>query len=191
MRISVDGNIASGKSTIARDLEDAYAVHLEPVKSWAPLLDRFYRNPASAAMPLQIRVLVDFCKVPNDDAIRVVERSPLACQHVFGMLAHQKGWLTDAQWGAFKDAAALLGWQPDAIVFIDTPVATCLQRMQTRAAEYSEPPTVSYLEDVRSKYETLLKFATIPVARIDGDRPKDAVLADVRAAVREFAQRRR
>ena len=187
MRICIEGNIGSGKSTVIESLAwklPGAKIHPEPTGAWGPLLERFYKDPASVAMELQLRVLLDFNKIPSDDVVRIVERSPLTCHHVFGAMAYQRGWLTDAQWATFKSSSALLGWEPDAIVFVDTPTDACVDRIDRRARGYAEPPEPEYFEDVRSKYETLLKFTGVPVVRVDGRAPPGEVLESVLSAIR-------
>ena len=136
-------------------------------------------------MEMQLRVLIDFHKIPADDVVRIVERSPLTCHHVFGTMAYQKGWLTDAQWATFKSSSQLLGWEPDVIIFVDTPTDVCVERIEGRPRGYAEPPDRDYFEDVRSKYETLLKFAKAPVVRVDGRAPAGQVLETVLNAIRD------
>ena len=188
MRVCIEGNIGSGKSTVIKSLAwrlPNAKIHPEPVGEWAPLLERFYKDPAGTSMELQLRVLLDFHKIPPDDVVRIVERSPLTCHHVFGTMAYQKGWLTDAQWATFKSSSELLGWVPDVIIFVDTPTDVCVERIERRARGYAEPPDRDYFEDVRSKYETLLKFTGAPVVRVDGRAPAGQVLESVLNAIRD------
>lgn len=197
MRIAIDGVIGSGKSTAIKSLVwklggggAGVQVHPEPVGRWKHLLEAFYEDPSSVAMDLQMRVLLDFSKVGDGDGrVHVVERSPATTHHVFGALAHQKGWLTDEQWATFKEFDALIGWAPDAIVYIDTPVDECMRRVRERSAGGGthEPGDAEYLRDMASKYECLLKFTKEPVVRINGAQPPEVVLQAVADAVARLA----
>jgi deoxyadenosine/deoxycytidine kinase len=188
MRIAIDGNMGSGKSTViaglAGMLGDA-TVHPEPVEKWRPLLEKFYADPRSASMDLQMRVLLDFSYIGDDGGLHVVERSPATAKNVFGTLAHVKGWLSETQWGAYKEFDDLVGWTPDAIVFIDTSVDECARRILQRSPPGSahEPTDIEYLKDVALRYDVLLKFVGVPVVRVDGTKSPGEVLAEVVGAI--------
>ena len=140
-------------------------------------------------MDLQMRVLLDFASIGDDGGLRIVERSPATARNVFGALAHVKGWLSETQWGAYKEFDDIIGWTPDAIVFIDTPVDECARRILQRSPPGSahEPADVEYLKDVSLRYDVLLKFAGVPVVRVDGAMGKDDVLKAVRDAIESFS----
>lgn len=185
MRIAIEGNIGSGKSTVLRGLvwKVNARVHLEPVGAWAGLLERFYADPVTGAMDMQVRVLIDFSKKADDGDLHIIERCPLSSHHVFAALAFQKGWLTDAQWSAYKQMYATLGWEPDAIIYIDTPVDQCFERAHSRDSGVAEPPTREYLEEIRAKYDALIKFVKTPVIRVDGSQAMDVVFQHVVDAI--------
>lgn len=182
MRISVEGNIGSGKSTalaaLARHDPEA-AVLPEPVDEWGELLRAFYARPAEYALAFQLRVLLSFHGAPESC---VTERSPLACRHVFGQILANDGHMTPQQWDVFKDYHAALGWAPDAIVYVDTPADVCLARVQARAREGEAPVDLTYLRRVEFQYETLLKYTTVPVTRVDGTLPPDQISRAIAAA---------
>ena len=189
MRIAVDGIIGCGKSTaiagLSWKLRGSASVHPEPVEKWKPLLEKFYADPSSAAMDLQMRVLLDFAGIEEDGTVKIVERSPATTRNVFGSLAHVKGWLTETQWSTFKEVDDIIGWTPDAIVYIDTPVDECLRRVSKRSPPGSahEPPDLDYLRELALKYDVLLKFAGVPVVRVDGSKSHEEVLKDVADAI--------
>lgn len=188
MRIAIDGNMGSGKSTVIAALAETLggaSVHPEPVEKWKPLLEKFYADPRSASMDLQMRVLLDFADIRDDGCLRIVERSPATARNVFGALAHVKGWINETQWGAYKEFDDLIGWTPDAVIFIDTPVDECARRILQRSPPGSahEPTDVEYLKDVSLRYDVLLKFSGVPVIRVDGTKSPAEVLAGVTDAI--------
>lgn len=191
MRISVEGNIASGKSLLLSGLQaqmPAATIHPEPVDEWAPLLKQFYEAPHEHALDMQMRVLLDFNKIrqgaEDHGALSIVERSPLASQHVFGMMAHNAGWLDDGQWATYKKMAGILGWEPDGIVYVEVPPEECFRRASLRPSPPgTEPASIEYFRAVDRMYETLLRFTRIPVRRVDGCQPPEGVLRDATEAI--------
>jgi deoxyadenosine/deoxycytidine kinase len=196
MRIVVEGNIGSGKSTVIRGIKWklGVVVHPEPVERWVELLRRYYADPASAAMDLQVRVLLDLASVRDDDgSVHVVERSPDASVEVFGEITKKNGWISDAQLETLRATKRAFGWTADAVVFVDAPVETCFERVKARSISRSgngaetEPGDATYLEEVASGYETMLANLTCPVVRVDGTDSAEIVLENVVAAIRKIA----
>ena len=205
MRICVEGNIGAGKSALldalapggSHEISGATAtsgagagagaqvtaqVYKEPVEEWGEVLDLFYKDPVAWALPFSLRVLLGFGRVPAD-GLRLVERSPVACHHVFSQLLFNEGKMSHLQWDLFRDYCEALGWQPDAIVYVDTPVDACVQRVRARGRAAETSVDADYLRRVEFQYETMLKYTQVPVVRLDGTL-SPAALAD--AARREI-----
>ena len=79
MRVILEGNIGSGKTTVTEALRAAYPdahIHAEAVHEWRDLLELFYTDPAAWALPLSLRVLLShhtFRAVPRE-AFYILER---------------------------------------------------------------------------------------------------------------------
>lgn len=190
MIISIDGNIGSGKSSALAAIADAHATFAEPVAEWS-LLESFYGDRDAFALPFQLEVLESYAGVPGTcppGGLLVTERSPLTCRDVFGKLLVNDGALTPAQWDVYNRWYDRLGWTPDGIVFIDTPPATCLERI----AERGRPSEVTgvdleYLERLDRAHKVLAAHAGVRVEIVDGTRPCADVEAAVRRAVASLA----
>ena len=186
MRVAIEGNIGAGKSSILAELgRRGWATWQEPVDTWD--LDGFYADPSRHAFEFSLGVLLSFCRVPTGgqkDAVIVVERCPLACRHVFTQLLVNDGHLSQVQWAAFKECADLLGWVPDAVVYVDVPAGVCLERIKARGRTCEAAVDMQYLRRLEFQYDTLFKFAgDVPVTRVDGTAPDvvDRVEAVLRA----------
>lgn len=213
MRIAIDGNIGSGKTAVLRALRrdlPRVAVLEEPVDEWTAacadtsgssnesnesneqsLLDRVYTDPAEWGLHFSLRVLLSFgraAEVADDPTTRAVitERCPLSCRHVFTQLLFNDGHLSHAQWDAFKDCADVLGWLPDAIVFIDTPAHVCAERVRTRGRSCETSLDVQYLRRLEFQYDTMLKYVGVPVVRLDGTTDAATLAAAALDAVRSL-----
>jgi deoxyadenosine/deoxycytidine kinase len=178
MRVCVEGNIGSGKSTVLAEIATAFpaiSVRQEPIKQWGNLLELYYADPATWSLAFNLKVLHSFHSVSS----HVIERSPGACRHVFGQLAYNDNHLSPAAWDVFKEYHDLLGWEPDAYVYIDTPSDVCLSRLLQRGRECEAGVTEEYLKRIEFQYQNFLKFAKVPVVRLDGTQDPATLAKDV------------
>jgi len=181
-RVCVEGNIGSGKSTALAALAAArpdLPVFQEPVDEWEPLLTKFYADPAQWALPFSLRVLLSFAAPEDVAGTCVVERSPLSCRHVFSQLLFNEGKMSQEAWELFKDYYAVLGWTPDAVVYVHTPADECYRRMEARGREAEKHVDLQYIKRIEFQYETMLRYAEIPVVRLDGTLPPDRLAAAI------------
>ena len=190
MRIIVEGNIGSGKSTVLAALGEAFPgslVRVEPVHEWADELELFYKDPAKWALPLTLRVLLSHHKsAQNPKTTTFLERCPLSCRHVFTQLLFNEGTMPQHHWDLFREYYDVLGWEPgagDLIVYIDTPVEKCMERVMQRARPGEDPVDVQYLRRIEFQYANMLKYCACPVVRVDGGQDQAAVRAAVVSAV--------
>lgn len=182
MIVAIDGNISSGKSTVIKKLENEYSVIQEPLERWT-LLDKFYSDPRTYALPFSLQVLATFADVPQDSDLIVTERSPLTNREVFTKMHVNDGTMSDADWETFKKYFDIIGWKPDAIVFVHVPFDVCHRRMIQRNRACEENVNIEYLERIEKSYETLLRFANVPYEIVDGTASPDVVERNVRLAI--------
>ena len=199
VRICVEGNIGCGKTTALdhiRALRPDLRVFPEPVEEWGELLARFYADPAQWALPFSLRVLLSFvppARAAGAGECAVVERSPLSCRHVFAQLLFNEGKMTQEEWDVIKEYADVLGWVPDAIVYVQTSADECHRRMERRGRAAEAGLDLQYLKRLEFQYETMLRYASVPVVRVDGAQPPErvaqAILEVVDKAVHRAADR--
>lgn len=189
MRISVDGNIGAGKTTVLDALEKAFptvSIFREPLHEWSDLLRLYYADPALWSLPLNLKVLKAFrasSSIPTED-VAIVERSPISCRYVFAQLQHNDDGFNKAQWEVFKEYYDVLGWEPDAIVFVRASAGDCFRRVCERARPCERAVDLEYLKRVEFQYDNMLKtFKHIPVCVIDGTHDIQRVCSDAIEAV--------
>ena len=184
MRISLEGNLGAGKSAALDSLAAAgVRVVPEPVAEWGELLDAFYRDPARYSLAFSLEVLRGMSRVLDDGGLTVVERSPLTNRHVFTNMLYNDGKLSPAAWAVYKDYHEHLGWVPDAIVYLDVPTDVCMARVAARGRPCELAIDVHFLRRVEFQYETMLKFANVPVVRVPGTGTAAEVARGVADAV--------
>lgn len=188
MRISVEGNIGSGKSAcvqaLSRALEDVPCFP-EPVEEWGEMLSLFYRSPADWAFLFGLRVLLSFA-APHREERCVVERSPLASRHVFSQLLYNDGLMNHHEWETFKEYHAVLGWKPDVIFYVDTPTDVCMERVRKRGRESESAIDIQYLKRLEFQYINMLRFADVPIIKFDGTLPEDTLHARIVAEAEKW-----
>lgn len=188
MRIAIEGNIGAGKSSVLQHLAERLGCPTfpEPVDDWTDLLQLFYDSPVQYAFAFGLKVLLSFRAPLRSPSRCLVERSPLACRHVFSQLAYNDGNMCQAEWDLFKEFYAELGWTPDAIVFVHVPAETCADRIRQRGRECEARIDLAYLKKVEFQYATLQKYCEVPFIRIDGSRPVEDVVEDVLRQLRDL-----
>ena len=187
MRICIEGSIGTGKSSALLALRETFVeipVYPEPVEEWKELLDLYYGDKVLWGLPFSLKVLLSFRRVKPQ--LSFVERSPLSCKNVFTQMLVDDGTMNQGQFEVFKEYHDLLGWTPDAIIYIDTPAATCLERLESRGRECEKIVDLQFLRRLEYAYETMMKQDTqgIRVIRIDGTKSKEQVAEDVVQAAR-------
>jgi deoxyadenosine/deoxycytidine kinase len=193
-RIIIEGSIGCGKSTVLSQLKKKYEKHClffpEAIESWKEL-SLFYSNPTLWCLPFSLRVLITQIQQYKESQkheevpIHIFERCPLSCRHVFTQLHFNDNVLSEKQWMLFKDYYELLHWEPqeenqDCIIYIETPVQTCLQRIKERGRECECNIDEQYLHKLEFQYKTMLHYVKCPVHVIDGTQSQDDVLNDVK-----------
>lgn len=188
MRISVDGNIGSGKSDALDALATAFPtvpVFPEPIESWGELLSLFYASPAEWSLPFSLRVMLSFGEPARHETC-IVERSPLTSRHVFGQVLYNQGLLNQHEWDLLKEFNDVVAWKPDVVFYLECPPATCLERIAGRGRECESSVDLEYLQRVEFQYQNMLRFMDVPVVRFDATAPR----AEVHAAMVAEARRR-
>ncbi|WIA10907.1 hypothetical protein OEZ85_011072 [Tetradesmus obliquus] len=162
MRISIEGNIASSKSSLLQLLHEkgGYAVFPEPVHEWGEWLQLFYQDTKRWAFGFQMKVLSSFVRDYGASTAQsiVVERSMLSVRHVFGQLLFNQNLLAQKEWDLFRSVADMFTWEPDAIIYIACPPEVCLERMRARARPAEAHVTLEYLHKIDFMYTHMLKY---------------------------------
>lgn len=195
MRISLEGNIGAGKSALLQRLGHIFGEKLrvfpEPLQEWGDLLKLYYEDKKSWSLPLSLKILLGFTASNESDSPHtLVERSPMACKHVFTKLLHQEGTMNSYQWNVFCDYYDVIGWTPDLVIYLDVPESVCLERIKHRQREGEDGIELHELRLIQYHYEQLLsgKQLEFPgeVIRVDGTGPFETVLARIEAILKKI-----
>lgn len=176
-RISFEGNIGVGKSTILKllqshpRLQQITEILQEPIWEWQNvsgtglnMLDAFYKYPKRNAYLFQSFVFTtrflqqNAAASQSKAALLLMERSVLTDRCVFVETATEQGYfnpLEVAAYDAWYDGvvATLPNVVPDAFVYLRADPNVCYERLKARARSEEAEVGLEYLQSIHSKHE--------------------------------------
>ena len=174
--ISVEGNIASGKSTLLESLRKHYAHDSrvtfvpEPVDQWENIRDRngtgmlakYYADQTKYAFAFQMMAYISRLSLlrralRSDAKVVITERSVLTDRHVFANMLHRDGILEDVEYAIYLQwfDEFLEEMPPPDIIYVRTDPETCAHRLSIRARRGETVP-LTYLRSVHDRHEDWL-----------------------------------
>ena len=153
--VSISGNIATGKSTLLKELRArGHTVFLEGLNrgSWDQLLELYYKNQEKYGYVFQTMVLADISETyikikQKENGIVFVERSHIDCL-AFATLVHSNGHMTDVEFSLFCRLYNLVFQKPDKIIRLKLDPKICFERCKARGRKCEKDMSVAYLSGV-------------------------------------------
>ncbi len=155
--IVVEGPIGVGKTTLARRLGEALGAELLLEEADTnPFLERFYRDPAGAALPAQLHFL--FQRSQQLSALRQQDLFAVARvadylfdkDRLFARLT-----LDEAEYALYEQVAARMAVdppRPDLVVYLQAPVDVLMARIARRGLAAERQIERGYLERLNQAY---------------------------------------
>jgi deoxyadenosine/deoxycytidine kinase len=181
IRISLEGNIAAGKSTFLEILRKEFDVQTvaEPVSRWQNipredggsdnLLDLFYSDPKRWAYTFQTFAFLSRMQAQmepvqgNPGQVVVYERSVLSDKFIFAANCAQSGLFNSVEWALYRDWHEWLvnsfETNLDGIVYLRASPSTCLQRLHSRGRGEETSVPLTYLQELHDRHEEWLQPA--------------------------------
>jgi deoxyadenosine/deoxycytidine kinase len=181
VRIAVEGNIASGKSTLLELIRTEFAVFTvqEPVGKWQQvdgadgadgverasagnLLELFYSDPKRWAYTFQTyaflsRLQAQTSAAPDNVDVIVMERSVMADYHIFAKNCYKTGLFSEIEWSLYRQWFAWLAQQfpPqfEGTIYLRTSPDVCLHRLKKRARGEESTIPLEYLQQLHSRHD--------------------------------------
>ena len=178
MKIVIDGNIGSGKTTQINLLEEkGFRVKREPIEEWP--LDLFYSDMERWGLTFQLVVIHTLQTTATNT---IFERSPLSAKEIFWKLL-KKTPLEDQvfQWAYEKD-----GWDPDVYILLDKDPNICYKHIQTRGQEGDSGVSMDYLNSLHDKYHIMFNGITCPKYMIDASQSREQIHENILAIINEY-----
>lgn len=155
--VVIEGPIGVGKTTLAKRLAETWGAELVLEQADAnPFLERFYRDPAGAALPAQLHFLFQrtqqLAELRQQDlfaAMRVADYL-LEKDRLFARVT-----LDEAEFGLYQQVYARLVTdppKPDLVIYLQAPVDVLLQRIERRRIPMEQLIDRAYLERLNEAY---------------------------------------
>lgn len=169
--ISIEGNIGSGKTTLAKALSKrlGYRLFLEPVDD-NPYLGLFYEDPKKWAFTMQMHLLLSRAKAHklaqyesltsyNDVKGIIMDRS-IWGDRVFAKTNYILGNISYLEWMETYESYFQYFTSefrvPATIIFLDVEPKICQKRMQERHRNVEDGVPLDYLEKIHMGYLDLI-----------------------------------
>ncbi|XP_032814775.1 deoxycytidine kinase 2-like isoform X2 [Petromyzon marinus] len=190
-KISVEGNIACGKSTLVKVLQKLrpnWHVVPEPLEKWqnvvgresgsmdvgGNLLQMLYSDASRWAYTFQTlsamgRIRAQLSVPPSAQPVQVLERSIYSDRYVFAASLHEQGSMNDTEWVVYQEWQ---GWllseldkrvELDGMVYLRAEPEACLARMRVRNREEERGVGLEYLDALHKRHENWLVDRTTVV----------------------------
>ena len=182
---SIEGNIGSGKTTIIRHLQRLYGDQVilveEPVKDWQNLEGENLLNKKNEDLnrwgySFEAYVLItkmnELTKVAHlDKKIILIERCMLT-DKVFFDINVENALSNPMEEAMFKNLYEFLSNNVypklSGIIYLDTPVDECIQRMILRGRKEEKSLTKEYLTQLDDNFKKVIKESGIPYLKLNG-----------------------
>jgi deoxyadenosine/deoxycytidine kinase len=202
---SIEGNIGSGKTTIIHHLQEIYGDQVvlveEPVKDWQNLKgenllkkknDDLNRWGYSFEAYVLITKMNELTKEAfSDKKIILIERCMLT-DKVFFDLNVENGFSNPMEEAMFKNLYEFLSNNVypklSGIIYLDTPVEECINRMIKRGRKAEKSLTKEYLTQLDDNFKKVIKESGIPYLKLNGVYDLKNDLSKVQQELMNFIQ---
>lgn len=170
--IALQGNIASGKSTVLDHLELAgYRVIREPLHIWnsfkiegRPILEAYYKDRERWGFTFQLMVLTQFAKLlewyackDSDRKIIIIERSPLAGFRIFARNLYEDNMINETEVRLLEEIYNSIFSQYRFLnIYLRCDPEVALRRLQLRGRDAENSISLEYINKLHFLHEEWL-----------------------------------
>lgn len=185
MKISIEGGIACGKSTVLTRIQQTtrIPVFLEPLDSWT-LLNKFYKDTSRWGFTFNVEVIMSMFKWKTNQYDSLYERSPNSCRWVFTQMQYEQGGITKEEIDLFDELLKTFSWDQDCIIYIKTDPKVCFERMKNRNRGCEETVPIEYLSNLDKKHNDMIDYIkttkpNIKIIIVDGNNNEDTIYKNI------------
>jgi deoxyadenosine/deoxycytidine kinase len=153
--LSIDGNIAAGKSWLMIILNRDYKTFQEPVETWKELMKLMCKDKKRYAIVFQLRALIDQFKAVVYNKNCLIERSPSSDRDVFFEYLKKNGYISEESIYVYNQVWNLIGFIPQKTFLIMHNPDICLGQKEERNREHEEWINETILTDYQVLYKKL------------------------------------
>ena len=186
MKISIAGNVGSGKSSVVQSLINrGFNAFEEPIARWS-MLPKFYEDMPRWSFALQIQILYTLLDSP-DDGLNIFERSPWESLNIFSKISVENGYMSKEEYTLLKDLHDKIAWSPNIIIYLRASPDVCMERITKRGRDCESGIDPHYIKMLHDTYEKEVPECACAVT-IDAERPIDEVFESVLNIVNKYYQ---
>lgn len=168
MRIVIDGNIGTGKTTQLGLLEKkGWQVRREPIDKWP--LEEFYKDQSRWAFLLHMKILQTLRPLKTDGVV-LYERSVMSSRWVFWPVLEKHGHVTKAEHDTYDAFYTQYAWFPDLYIFLAKDVEKAYEHVTTRSQAGDSGVTLEYMKELDVEYQKLIHQVPCKVCIVDANR---------------------
>ena len=183
MKVVIDGNIGSGKTTQLDLLEKkGWKVRREPIETWP--LELFYSDKSRWALVLQLRILQTLRPVDTKDIV-VYERCLLSTRHVFWEYLLQKKYVCSTEDSVYVHEYDRRVWYPDVYIFLSKSPDCAFEHIQTRNQAGDSKISLDYLKELDVLYKKMIQNVPCKVHIIDGHQDPETIHQQILTILKE------
>lgn len=156
--VAIEGNIGSGKTTLAKKLSSHWNARLvlEEFED-NPFLPRFYEDPRRHAFPLEMYFLAERFRQLSGENIQpdLFSRMTVSDYYLEKSLIFARNNLDDTEFQLFQRLYDIMFRslaKPDLIVFLHLPVEQLLRNIKKRGRSYEQSISAEYLSNIQQIY---------------------------------------
>ncbi|MDE1183391.1 deoxynucleoside kinase [Paraburkholderia sp.] len=173
--LAIEGPIGVGKTSLARRLAERWSMSTlfeQPQDN--PFLERFYRDTARYALPVQLHFALQRAQQAQEVATAQIQRTPLVADFmtqkndIFARLT-----LQDDEWQLYRALAARIDTPapaPDFVVYLQASPEVLFTRIQKRAIPMELHISDAYLRALCDAYnEFFYHYDSTPVLTVNAE----------------------
>lgn len=171
--IAIEGNIGSGKTTLAHRLAAHYngKLILEQFVD-NPFLAKFYADKERYAFPLELSFLAErFNQLKAQLLNRDIFQEVIISDYIITKSQlFARANLTEDEYDLFQRMAEIMKSnlpKPDLIIYLHAPIAKLQQQIRKRGREYEQQIQDEYLEQIGAAYSAYLEQEKGKILHID------------------------
>jgi deoxyadenosine/deoxycytidine kinase len=162
-KISIDGNICSGKTFYLKLLEkDGYHVHYDETFNQSQMAQKYSMDMKRYSLGYHLQLLYNYSHYEDKDKdIHIFESSPYVLKNVYGELTHEKGCFDADEYKIYEKYSTDFGWIPDVVIYLYCNPIICHERI--KLCHPNNNVNCDYLKDLHLKFETIFDELNTPI----------------------------
>jgi deoxyadenosine/deoxycytidine kinase len=188
MKVVIDGNIGSGKTTQLDLLEKiGYKVRREPIDEWP--LEEFYKDQSRWAFYFHMVILQTLRPLRIKDTV-IYERSLLSSRWVFWPVLLKKGLVTREEDETYSKFYDQYSWLPDLYIFLSKTPELAWEHIQARHQAGDSGITKEYWLELAKEYQNLIKNVPCQVYVVNANRSVEEIHKEICRIISDHELRR-